>query len=131
MANKPTPPLGASAEGVDWQRVICKGLFNSPNRRKKNKYYRLYNLFSFIYSIFAPYRRQNNIITPPLRAPTQPIFSLFFDVCCFTTLKQANKWWRRQTRPPALGMGPYEATVPCVVGATDLPMEVECKATGR
>ena len=32
---------------------------------------RLNNLFSFIYSICAPYRHQNDGITPPLCAPAQ------------------------------------------------------------
>ena len=35
------------------------------------------------------------------------------------------------TRPRALGMGPLEATAPCIVGSTDLPMEIEGKAAGR
>ncbi len=65
MANKPTPPPGASAKGVG-RGQCARVYFNSADWPRKKLITRL-----VLSILFAPYCHQNDGITPPLRASAQ------------------------------------------------------------
>lgn len=62
MANQPTPPLGASAEGVGGGRCL-RVLFNSPDWPKQN-YLLNSRIFFYFNSFICTCRHQKDGITP-------------------------------------------------------------------
>ena len=123
LANKPTPPPGASTEGVG--RGWCgRVLFNSPNRPRKKLITILNNIFTFIYFIctLLPPKWWNNSpsahscpVEPPLHflfpyaeyswlvvvwlfADWQPIYTAVFFFIIFALLHLTSKMMGQ--RPP-------------------------------